>query len=531
MKSRVLMMPKAALAAALSVAVLLTGCTTVDQKSDQKTVETSVEQAVRLTVLHTNDHHGRFWRNNRDEWGMAARKTLVDSIRAEVEGQGGNVLLLSGGDVNTGVPESDLQNAEPDFLGMNLLGYDAMALGNHEFDNSMEILRMQDKMTDFPFLSANIYGTDSEERLFNAYELFTFDDLTVAVMGLTTEDTAHLVMKANVEGIDFRSPVEEARELVPTLQKKADIVIAATHMGHYEDGNYGSNAPGDVTLAREVDGIDMVVGGHSQNPMEKPDFQNNTWIVQAHEWGKYVGRADFELKAGELTLVNYELIPVNHRDQEEKLVEDAEMLELLTPYQKKGQALVGGRIGSVDERLQGERDEVRMGYTNLGTLMTKAQMIRAEADFGLINSGGIRASIEAGAISYRDVLTVQPFSNQLAYIDLTGTEIEDYLAVVATKSINSGAFAHFYGIEMTVDTEANRVTDIRIQGEALNPDKIYRMSFNNFSAGGGDNYPVMNTHPNYVDTGFMDAEVLKEYIKNNSPIRAVDYKPQGITRL
>ena len=97
-----------------------------------------------ITILHTNDHHGHFWQNDHGEYGLGAQKTLVDGIRQEVAAQGGSLLLLSGGDINTGVPESDLQDAEPDFRGMNLVGYDAMAIGNHEFDNPLSVLRQQE---------------------------------------------------------------------------------------------------------------------------------------------------------------------------------------------------------------------------------------------------------------------------------------------------------------------------------------------------------------------------------------------------
>ncbi|MGS0468270.1 metallophosphoesterase [Cobetia marina] len=113
--------------------------------------EWQADTSYHLTVLHTNDHHGRFWRSSDGEYGMSARKTLVDRIRAEVESEGGSVLLLSGGDINTGVPESDLQHAEPDFKGMNRIGYDAMAVGNHEFDNPLDVLL---KQRDWPFPDA-----------------------------------------------------------------------------------------------------------------------------------------------------------------------------------------------------------------------------------------------------------------------------------------------------------------------------------------------------------------------------------------
>lgn len=123
-------------ACALTVSLALIPATMANAWEKDKTYN--------ITILHTNDHHGHFWHNDHGEYGLAAQKTVVDEIRDEVAKQGGSVLLLSGGDINTGVPESDLQDAEPDFKGMNLVGYDAMALGNHEFDNPLETLRQQE---------------------------------------------------------------------------------------------------------------------------------------------------------------------------------------------------------------------------------------------------------------------------------------------------------------------------------------------------------------------------------------------------
>lgn len=511
--------------AAIAVSTLLAGCSSLGKNGPQY----DPDKSYRFTILNTNDNHGRFWKNSKGEWGMAARKTLVDRIRTEVEGQGGYVLLLSGGDINTGTPESDMQQAIPDFKGMNLLGYDAMAVGNHEFDNSLDTIRMQQSVARFPFLSANIVTKDTGKPLFDAYKLFNLGGINVAVMGLTTEDTAKVVDPNNIRNVSFRSPIEVAKTLVPELRKKADIVIATTHMGHYQNGDHNINAPGDVTLAREVDGIDFIVGGHSQDPLFEADQQNGTWIVQAQDWGRYVGRADFEFKNGQLTLLNYKLIPVNYKSQGEKIPEDKAMLALLKPFKEKGAKLLGEKLGKVDQRLAGERSEVRFGYTNLGTLMATAQQERVDADFALINSGGIRASIAPGDITYKDILTVQPFGSTVGYIDLSGQAVKDYLQVVATMPTNSGAFAHFSGITMTI--KGQTVTDIAISGAPLDLNKTYRMSVNSFSAAGGDGYPNLKATGQYIDTGLTDAEVLKEFIIKKSPIRVADYQPAGISRL
>ena len=129
-----------------------------------------------ITLIHTNDHHGRYWKNRKGEYGMAARKTLLDQLRKEAKEKGREVLLLSGGDINTGVPESDLLNAEPDFKAMKLLGYDVMVFGNHEFDNSREILEKQIKWAGFPIIGANIYERKTGKRAFIPYVKKTKSD-------------------------------------------------------------------------------------------------------------------------------------------------------------------------------------------------------------------------------------------------------------------------------------------------------------------------------------------------------------------
>ncbi|PWI35158.1 bifunctional UDP-sugar hydrolase/5'-nucleotidase [Vibrio albus] len=538
---------------ALSAAVIavLSGCASQAPAWEQ-------DQTYILTVLHTNDHHGRFWNNKYGEYGMAARKTLVDQLREEVRAEGGSVLLLSGGDINTGVPESDLQDAEPDFKGMNRLGYDAMALGNHEFDNSLAVLEKQMQWANFPMLSANIYDKATGKRKYQAYQMFEKQGIKIALIGLTTEDTMKIGNPEYISTLDFRDPKEEAKKLIAEIKEteNPDLIFAVTHMGHYANANSGVNAPGDVALARYLDegDLDMIVGGHSQEPvcMEgpnmydknfkpgddcKPDSQNGTWIVQAHEWGKYVGRADFEFRNGELNMVSYDLIPVNLKKKikvngekkrvfiEKEIPQDPEMKAFLQPYQERGQDQLNVKIASINDRLEGERNIVRFQQTNLGRLIATAHMERAKADFAVMNSGGVRASIDAGDVTYKDVLTVQPFANALTYTDMKGSEVLDYLNVVATKPVDSGAYAQFAGISMTV--QGDKVSDVMIGGKALDKDVMYRFTVPSFNAAGGDGYPKLTSHPGYVNTGFVDAEVLKAYLEAHSPLDVSLYQPAG----
>ncbi|OEE92342.1 bifunctional UDP-sugar hydrolase/5'-nucleotidase UshA [Vibrio crassostreae] len=537
----------------LSIGVAMVGCGS-DSDDIAVTCDTAAS-CTKFTVLHTNDNHGRFWENSKGEYGMAARKTLIDSIRAEVSQNGGETILLSGGDINTGVPESDMQDAIPDFVGMNLLGYDAMALGNHEFDNTLDVLEMQSELADFPMLAANIYIKDgdtvTDERLFSPYKVFTINGLKIAVIGLTTKDTAKLVNPDNVATIHFADPQVEIKKAIKEIEanETVDLIFATTHMGHYADGQHGSEAPGDVLLARSLEEgqLDAIIGGHSQNPvcMEgneyadfnpgddcKPDQQNGTYIMQAHEWGKYVGRADFEFYDGKLHLAKYDLVPVNLKEKDEngdyqfiqsEIKPDAAVKATLYPYQQQGQDLLDVIISKTDAKLEGDRDVVRSEQTNLGHLLGEAYRTYelVNADFGVMNSGGVRDSIAAGDIAYRDVLTVQPFGNFVTKATMTGAEVKAYLDVVATKTAGSGAYAQLDNISLTVDCDLSDVTIRDINGKGFDLADTYTFSVISFSAAGGDDYPVIDVE----STQLTDASVLREFFVKNPDVTAANYAP------
>jgi 5'-nucleotidase/UDP-sugar diphosphatase len=264
--------------------------------------------------------------------------------------------------------------------------------------------------------------------------------------------------------------------------------------------------------------------------------------VQAHEWGKYVGRADFEYLNGEFKLVKYALIPINLKkpvkgadgkttlvNHTEAIAEDKDMLAMLSPYQKFGQDKLNIQIGSSDGKLEGDRAVVRTKPTNLGVLIGQAMMTRTKADLAVLNSGGVRDSIAAGAITYKDVLKVQPFGNTVCTADLTGSELTQYLNAVAKISTGSGGFPQFAGIEL--ELVSGMAASARINGKPLDMAKTYRVAVNNFQAAGGDGYPKLTGHPSFVNTGFVDADVLRSYIAARSPLKVADFDPgTSVTR-
>ena len=534
-----------------SIILGVLGCTSAT--TNEKTSSTQY-----LTVLHTNDNHGRFWHNEKGEYGMAARKTLLDQLRSEAKIKGHAVLLLSGGDINTGIPESDLQHAEPDFKGMSLLGYDAMALGNHEFDNPLSVLAKQQNWANFPLLSANIVEKSSGKNAFDAYKIFEKNGLTIAVIGLTTTDTAKIGNPQYIGHLEFKDPVPVTANLAKEIKAKynPDITIAVTHMGHFIDAKHGINAPGDVTLARSLPAntLDMIIGGHSQEPVCmasenvnndsfkpglacKPDQQNGTWIMQAHEWGKYVGKAEFKLENGELSLLDYKLMPVNLYVEKtqadgtlkevlanEYIKPDPSLKAFLAKYQAIGAKQIEGTIGSVDARLEGDRNKVRYQQTNLARVIIQAQMNVVGADFGLISGGGIRSSIDAGEISYKDILKVHPFKNRITYMDWQGAELLDYLNTVTSFPADAGAYLQYH--KLSFERKNGNLINVFIDGKPFDKSKTYRMSLNSYNASGGDGYPTINTLKGFVSTDETDAQALKTFISQHSPIKAAEFAPK-----
>jgi len=231
------------------------------------------------------------------------------------------------------------------------------------------------------------------------------------------------------------------------------------------------------------------------------------------------------------------LIPVNLKKKvkkgdktvrvfiEEEIKEDPDMLALLTPFYEQGQSELTKVIGSTTDVFEGERKIVRSRETNLGNLIARTQRQKVGADLAIMNSGGIRTSIAKGDITYKDVLKVQPFSNSICLVTLTGKELKKYCEIAANKTPGSGAFAQFDNANVVMKGES--LESLSVGGTPVDDTKKYRLAINSFIAGGGDGYMKVKGLPTFVDSGFIDADILKEYIQKNSPLNPGDYAPTG----
>ncbi|MDO9509117.1 MAG: 5'-nucleotidase C-terminal domain-containing protein [Thermovirgaceae bacterium] len=462
--------------------------------------------AAQLTILHVNDTHGHIWTES-GKGGFDALALLVEEVRREVTSKGGDVIFLHGGDVNTGIPESDLQQGLCDLSILRKMGCDAMVLGNHEFDNPLALLRFQETFAGFPFICANFVDSLGK-RPFFTHVLIESGDLKVAVLGLTTESTGQSE-PLYLEGGRFLDVIETARDMVPRLRENADIVIALGHLG-WDNVVPGSTGSGDLAGA-SIEGLDVIIDGHSHTLFDNAALIGSTLVAQAGAFGKYLGRFDLEIEDGRITDWKWKAIPIDPAGGE-----DPEITNRLDYYEWVGSRKIDQVIGSSKTPLDGDRVRVRSGETNLTRLVADAIREVGGADISIVNGGGIRDSIPAGEIRMRDVLAVLPFRNDLVCIDLTGKEVAGLLHGVSLIKPGLGAFPHVSGVRVRfIDGGA----EISIDGALLDPEKNYRLATSSYLASGADGYDVMLPFKGRaVDIGFTDTDALARYIEKHTPI-------------
>ena len=453
-----------------------------------------------LTILHVNDTHGHAWQDG-EIGGFAGVSTVVDAVKAEVEACGGYVLVLHAGDYNTGVPESDQLDAVPDIIGMNMVGFDAVTLGNHEFDKNRDVLLKQMDLLEMPVLSANIVDENNEHPV-TPYVIYEFEDLSVAVLGLTTEETA-ILEPIYLDNWKFANAIDVTAKLMPELKSNADIIVALAHLGYQpglDDPKTTSNE-----LAAAFSEIDVIVDGHTHTFFKKPPVINDSIIVSAVDWNKYVGRLDLTIVDGDVVDFEWELIPLEGVEQEPKV------LAAMNYFLGLGDAKLNEVIGKTEILLNGERNDVRSKPTNLANLISDSIKWKTDADIALQNGGGVRASIQPGDISYRDILTVLPFGNTVYVMELKGSEIMQLIDFMVTIPAGAGAYPQLSGLTFTY--ENGQVKDVTVNGKAIEMEKVYRLATNNYLAMGGDGYEALakNGDKGY-DSGFVAADVLRGYI-------------------
>lgn len=475
-----------------------------------------------LVILHTNDFHGhplRFSYNGAPGvGGLPAIATFVDQVRAKHR----NVLLLDAGDLNTGAPESNLFKAVPDIIGYNYIGYDAMVLGNHEFDHPVSVLRSQERLARFPFLSANVM-TKGGARLVRPYTIKHFSNLTVGIFGLTLKETERIGNPENVRELVIEDEVKWAQKMVKALRGRVDILIALVHMGIWDD-----NARGSRRLAATVKGIDLIIDGHTHTDLAEPLYVNHVPIVQAWKWGLKVGQGILRLGQGKASSFEWKSVPINLRqriprqDETEEFVPLGEefrqnefLLSALSPFTTQMESMLSEVIGLADSALSNENG--RKQETPLGDLIADAMLWQARnlnVDFAIQNSGGIRADLPEGPITRRNIHESLPFDNTVVVLWMKGSQVLQLFDHIASVPSGRGAFPQVSeGVQFAVNYRDQRCENVTVGGKPVDPERVYLIATNSYLAAGGDGYAIFLRALDRYDTSVFQRDALSDYIK------------------
>jgi 5'-nucleotidase len=532
------------------ILTLLALITSVALAQDQK--------PFKLTIIHTNDVHGAYGPYDAKadaayDGGAAREMTVINQIRAE----GGNSILLDAGDRFTGTLFSQQWRGEDAARIMTAMGYQAMAVGNHEFDNGPEGLAKFLGMVKFPVITsdADFSGEPSLAGKIQPYTVLEVAGERIGVIGLTPPDTAELSSPGKVT---FSSDLAgKVQPIVDDLTKQGiNKIILLTHIGYVVDQQ----------LAAQLKNVDVIVGGHSHSLLSnayagaegkyptvvKDADGKNVYIVQASSSLKYLGRLDVTWDAdGVVTAATGDTIFLSRyiaRDPEIQKIVD----ELRAPIGE----LTKQEIGDSSVFLVGDRKVCRVQECNLGDLITDAMLAYAK-DFGaqiaITNGGGIRSNIPAEAtkvpdsltlatpykVTVGDVLTVLPFGNVVSTFELKGSDVIAALENgVSQVEQGAGRFPQVAGIRFTWDGSkeaGKRIVKVEVKNadgsfSPIDPNATYKVVSNDFMRRGGDGYVVFqNNAVNPYDGGAPLDQVLGDYIKANAPIKA---EAEGrITRL
>lgn len=481
-----------------------------------------------FVVLHTNDQHGHLlpfsypdrvspqddvaqMPARKNIGGIARRATLVKQIRAREK----NVFLFDAGDCMDGTPFSTEFLGRADYDAMNGVGYDYAVPGNHDFNMTAAQFDELARLVRFPFLLANVYQKTGDQTVLPPYRIADWDGLKVAIFGLTTYSSR--TYKAIDEAFRMREPLAVARELVPQLRQQADLVVLIAHNGLEVDRQ----------IARQVPGIDLIVGGHSHTRVPQglyvladspgPSDPRGTIVVQAHQWGGELGRLDLIVTEGadnrwRVTRYGESLLPVTSQ-----YADDPDVARTVAGYWdriKNKYAVVVGE--AKDEFCEVDGLDATNYY-----LVADAVQSALGTDFDLENVGGVRAPLLKGPITMGDLVSLDPFNNTVYTFKIRGADLKRLL--VATRPATSSTLRYELRREAppaqtpTGDAPLRRrwqLVRATLNGRPIEDDKLYTGATNSYYFGRS----VKSHAVDPVDTKRPRLEVVIDFVRKNSPI-------------
>ncbi|MDD3419750.1 MAG: bifunctional UDP-sugar hydrolase/5'-nucleotidase [Candidatus Gastranaerophilales bacterium] len=480
-----------------------------------------------LTILHSNDIHGRIepisYKDSKPLGGWARRAGLIKEIESKKE----NTLILDAGDIYQGSVYYQIYEGMPEMNFLDQAGYDAICVGNHELDKGLDAFENLTKLTSVPFLGANVEFS-SNFYLNGKIKSHITKDLNgfkVGVIGMTTPELKHL--SAYSDYINQPDYYKTLQFFINYLKNDVDLLVLLSHSGVEQD----------IETAKNVDGLDVIVGGHSHTFMEKPYCAvkngRKTLVVQAGEFGIKLGELDIEFNEKGIQKYTYQLIPLDETVPTDKKIEK-KIAELNTGLER----IKNEKLGELKSPLDCTSASLSKTLTNSGALVLEAiSKASNDIDAVMINAGTIRGNkiLPKGKITKMDVIEMLPFANKMVIVDLKGKDIKSILETSARYAPNRNeAFLQTKGLSYTIDTkqpaqalspdlekvtkEGCRVKDVKINNKPLDEEATYKILTTDFLYSGGNGYFQFKKSPDYRRIDFYVTNAVVEYIKQNKKI-------------
>lgn len=474
-----------------------------------------------LTLLFTNDHLGQIdpLENvdlSKPVGGVTRRMALIEKIRKEVGAK--NVLVVDGGDILSGTAFSELTRGEVDCAAYHLMGYDAVALGEHDLDYGKKaILEYESrKGFDIPFVSVNVVMPGNHQNFVRPYVMRYAGGINVGIIGFSNPDTPAMTRRDNVRGLSFQPAGATAKGIHSILRKNVDLFIALSRLGVEEDKKFAKDNPF----------LHVIIGGHSQTLLTEPIVDKKAdgslagpLIVQAGSRGLYLGRLDLTVqghrdpktKKAEFSIVDYkyQLIPVTA-----DLPEDPRMTALLEKYKQhlKSKPLEE-TLATVAGNPPGTLDSW------IGEIATDAMRQSAQADTALLNNGSFRGDFKEGPLTRQALYGLYPFDDSIVVVDMPGSSLRKILQLSLSQKGQS-AFLQVSGLKIR---KVGSDLQIWVGAEPLQDRRKYRVAANDFLASGGDGYDFFKFFKSRQKTAVMIRNLVEEALKSRQTLTAADF--------